>query len=135
MFLVPKPKIKKLDSVWFLKSPVGKNPLGKTVKSLVEGTPEINSVGRSFTNKTARRIGITRMEEGMVPVEKGMLVTGHRDVKSYSKYNACVMDSEQRACQDLISGDSVLAKGKPVIYHDLVTRQNLKNVSNQVIIF
>ena len=94
MFLVLKPKIKKSDSVWFLKSPVGKNPLGKTVKTLVEGTPEINSVGRCFTKKMAMRIGITRMEEGMVPIEKGMSVTGHMDVKSYSKYNACVMDSE-----------------------------------------
>ena len=133
LFLVPKPKIKKCDPVWFLKSPVEKNPLGKTVKTLVEGTPEINAVGRCFTNKTARRISITRMEEGMVLVEKGMSVTGHRDVKSYSKYNACVMDSELRACPDLISGESVLAKGKSVIYHDLVTNQNLKNAAKQVL--
>jgi hypothetical protein len=50
-----------------------------------------------------------------------MRITGHRDMKSYAKYNACLPDSEQRACQDLISGDSALAKGKTVNYLDLVT--------------
>jgi hypothetical protein len=132
MFLVPKPKFKKSDSVWFLKSPVGKNPLGKTVKTLVEGTPEINSEGRNFTNKTAKRIGITRMEECMVPMEKGMTITGHRDMKSYSKYNAFVPDSEQRACQDIISGDSALAQGKSVNYQDLVIHEKLKVKAKQV---
>jgi hypothetical protein len=41
------------------------------------------------------------MEEGMVPVEKGMRITRHMDMKSYTKYNACLPNSEQRACQDL----------------------------------
>jgi hypothetical protein len=98
MFLVSKPKFKKSDSIWFLKSPMGKNPLGRTVKTLVEGTPGINTEGRTFTNKAARRIGITRMEEEMVPIEKGMRITRHRDNKSYAKYNACLPNMEQRAC-------------------------------------
>ena len=59
---------------------------------LVEGTPEINNEGQTFTNQTAKHIGITRMEEGLVPIEKGMKVIGHCDVKSYSKYNACIPD-------------------------------------------
>jgi hypothetical protein len=66
-----------------IKSPVGKNPLGRTIKTLIEGMPEINNEGHIFTNKTVRRIGISRMEEGMVPVEKSMRITGHRDMKSY----------------------------------------------------
>jgi hypothetical protein len=134
MFLVPKPKFRSTDQVWFLKSPVGKNPLGRTVKALVEGTERINKEGRTFTNKTPRRIGISRMEEGLVPVEKGMRITGHRDMKSYAKYNSCLPDSEQRACQDLISGDSALAKGKAVNYLDLVTGQNLKTKVKQILI-
>jgi hypothetical protein len=134
MFLEPKPKFMPTDQVWFLKSPVGKNPLGKTLKTLVEGTVGIVTEGRTFTNKTARHIGITRMEEGMVPAEKGMRITGHRDIKSYEKYNACLADSEQRACQNLILRDSVLAKGKPVNYQDFVVDQNMRYKAQHVVI-
>jgi hypothetical protein len=76
---------------------IGKNLLEKIVKMLVEGTLGINTEKRTFTNKTPRRIGITRMEEGMVPVEKGMRITGHRNMKSYFKYIICILDSKQRA--------------------------------------
>ena len=93
MFFVLKPKFRKSDLVWFLKSPVNKNLLGKTVKTLAEGILEINTEGQTFTNKIARHIGVTQMEEGLVPIEKGMRVIGHRDMKSYSKYIACVPDS------------------------------------------
>ena len=126
LFLTPKSKFKIADPVWFQKSPVGKNTLGKTVKALVDGTPGISKEGRTFTNKTPRRIGITRMEESLVPVEKGMRITGHRDSKSYAKYNAHVPESEQRACQDIISGDSVVAKGMVSNYQDLLRDQEEK---------
>jgi hypothetical protein len=86
------------------------------VKTLIEGTMGVKIEGRTFTNKTARCIDITQMEDDMVPVEKRMRITRHRDMKSYAKYNACLLDLEQRACQVLISGDSVLAKGKLVNY-------------------
>ena len=132
LFLTPKSKFKVTDSAWFQKSPVGKNTLGKTVKTLVEGTPGISKEGRTFTNKTPRRIGITQMEEGLVPVEKGMRIIGHRDSKSYAKYNAHVLESEQRACQDLISGDSVLAKGKVSNYQDLLRDQEEKVQARKV---
>jgi hypothetical protein len=79
MFLVPKPKFKKCEHIWFLKSLDRKNPLKKVVKLLVEGTMGSNTKGHTFTNKTLQHIGITRMKEGMVPVEKGMMITRHRD--------------------------------------------------------
>jgi hypothetical protein len=36
-FLTPKLKLKSSDSVWFLKTPVGKNTLNKICKELIEG--------------------------------------------------------------------------------------------------
>jgi hypothetical protein len=133
LFLTSKSRFKVTDPVWFQKFPVGKNTLGKTVKTLVEGTPSINKEGRTFTNKTPRRIGISRIEEGLVPVEKGMRITGHRDSKSYAKYNAHLPESEQRTCQDLISGDSVLVKGKLSSYQDLLRDQEEKVQARKVI--
>lgn len=72
--------------------------MGRTVKILVERTVGIKSEGRTFTNKTLRRIGISRMEEGLVPLERGMRISGHQDSKLYAKYNAYLPESEQRAC-------------------------------------
>jgi hypothetical protein len=65
-FLVPK-KVKVSDNVWFLKKPVGKNTLAGTMKMLIEAVG-IDPKGRIITNKTMRRIGISRMEEAGVPV-------------------------------------------------------------------
>ena len=59
MFLVPKPKFKKFDQVWFLKSSIDKNPLGKIVKTLVKGMLKINCEGHTLINKTTRHIGIS----------------------------------------------------------------------------
>jgi hypothetical protein len=76
-FRTPKLKVKKNDDVWFFKTPVGKNTLGQTVKQIILSTPGIGSKGRNFSKKMPRRIGISCMEEAMVPVEKGMRITGH----------------------------------------------------------
>ena len=67
--------------MWFLKTAVGKNTLSKICKDLIEGA-RIDPKGRVFSNKTPRRIGISRMEDANVPVEKGMRITGHKHVDS-----------------------------------------------------
>ena len=79
-FLTPKSKLKRNEEVWFLKNPVGKNTLGQTVKNIILSTPGIDPKGRTFSNKTPHRIGISRMEEAQVLVEKGMRITGHRQI-------------------------------------------------------
>lgn len=55
---------------------MGKNSLSIICKELIEGTG-IKAKGRVFSNKTPRRIGISRMENAHVPVEKGMCITSH----------------------------------------------------------
>jgi hypothetical protein len=84
-FLTPKLKLKKNDDVWFLKIPVGKTSLSKICKELIEGAG-IDAKGRVFSNKTPRRIGISRMEDAHVPVEKGMHITGHKYIFTVSPF-------------------------------------------------
>lgn len=134
VFLMPKLKIKRNDIVWFQPRPVGKNTLCHMVKNLIESTPGIDLAGRMFTNKTPRRMGITRMEEAHIPSEKGMAVTGHRDVKSYKQYNAKTDSTEMQACQRIISGISTISEdGKVLKFSDVLTEEerkvNLKKVS------
>jgi hypothetical protein len=75
---MPKLKPKKNDEVWFLKTLVGKNILGQTVKQPILNTPRIGAKGRVLSNKMPHQIGILCMEEAQVPIEKGMRITGHR---------------------------------------------------------
>jgi hypothetical protein len=84
-FLTPKLKLKSSDYVWFLKTPIGKNTLSKICKELIEGAG-IEAKGCEFSNKTPRRIGISKMEVALVPVEKGMRITGHR----YFYFSYCI---------------------------------------------
>jgi hypothetical protein len=77
-FLTPKQKIKTIDTVWFLKTPIGKNTLGHICKDLIKGIAGIEANVRIFSNKTPRRIGISRIKDAYVPIEKGMRITGHR---------------------------------------------------------
>ena len=148
-FLMLKLKLKSSNSVWFLKILVGKNTLSKICKELIEGAG-IKVKGCMFSNKTLQHIGISRMEVAHVLIEKGMRITGHRylyfccifyslvcliiiligsymwisclfrDYKSYAKYNALDSDIDQKACEDLIFGDSMFLKGKKVMFEDLV---------------
>jgi hypothetical protein len=124
LFLIPM-KVKKGDSVWFLKKAVGKNALGATMRTVVEAAG-IDKRGRIITNKTMRRIGISQMEEAGVLVEKGMRITGHRDAKSYAKYRANDSEVDDRVCQDLIYGVTSLAKGKAVQFEQLLLEEKEK---------
>ena len=55
-------KIRKVNSIGFLKKPIGKNILNGTIKTLVKAS-KIDKKGRLIINKVMRRIGISQMED------------------------------------------------------------------------
>lgn len=126
IFLTPKSNIKKNDHVWFYRSAVGRNTLGKTVKALIESCEGIDLAGRKFTNKTPRRIGISRLEQALVPQDKGMSITGHRDPKSYKQYNALPERQDDIICQRIISATNIVEKGKDLLYSDVLLQEEEK---------
>ena len=71
-FLTLKLRIKKNNNVWFLKS-----VLGQIVMQLILNIPEIKANGRTFSNKTPHRIGISHTEEAHFLVKNGMQITRH----------------------------------------------------------
>jgi len=64
---------------------VGRNTLSDITRTLTEVVPALKL--KRITNKSGRATRITRMEEAQVPREKGMIITGYRDAKSYGKYS------------------------------------------------
>ena len=115
VFLTPKAKYRKSESVWFTKGPVGRNKLASVTKSLCESIESLKD--KRITNKTGRAVGITRMEEALVPRETGMEHTGHRDAKSYEKYNRESKVPSSKAVQKIISGG---LPGERLLYADVI---------------
>lgn len=102
MFLQAKSKIKRGDAMWFTKGAWGKNGICDICKDLADYVPSLKA--KRITNKSVRSTGISRMEAALAPVDKGMLQTGHRDVKSYKGYSRECKDKEDKVLQDIISG-------------------------------
>jgi hypothetical protein len=58
-----------------------------------------------------------------------------RDHKSYAKYSALDSDIDQKACQDLISSNSVSLKGKKVMFEDLVNEHRATAAAEVVCVY
>jgi hypothetical protein len=113
-FLSAKIRFKVSDPVWFSSVPVGRNHLASLTKKLCNSVASLK--GKNITNKTGRNTGITRLDESLVPIEKAMEVTGHRDIKSFKKYNRSAPVVSDRAVQRSLAGDTLK-------YSDLVTEK------------
>ncbi|KAL3696192.1 hypothetical protein R1sor_010268 [Riccia sorocarpa] len=103
LFLTPKQRLKSTDLVWYAKSAVGVNTLSSYMKEMVEDLPDISY--KTITNKSGRGIEISRVVQSGVPTALGMLQTGHRDPKSFTKYDQTLDQLENRAVQRIISGE------------------------------
>ncbi|KAI5073291.1 hypothetical protein GOP47_0011304 [Adiantum capillus-veneris] len=84
--------------VWYSRNRVSVKVLTRLVKSIGarSGLP------RNFSNKSLRNTCVTRMSLGQVPREVGMLITGHKRLTSYERYD---MSNEVRmaATQKILS--------------------------------
>lgn len=69
--------------MWFGKSPNGINTLQNIARKVAEDIPKLAC--KKITNKTGRNMSITCLDDAFTPIEYGMELTGHRDLKSYSK--------------------------------------------------
>jgi hypothetical protein len=84
-FLTPNKWFKPKDMVWFKCGPIGRNKLADFIKLLARDVPSL--VGKRISNKTSRGVGITRLNEGLVPIKKAIATTGHRSMDAFEKYN------------------------------------------------
>jgi hypothetical protein len=84
------------------------------VKRLAREVPTLKD--KRITNKTGRNTGISRLEEALVPIDREMELTGHRDSKSYKKYNRDKQASVSAAAmQAVMTGDQ---DGNAISYVD-----------------
>jgi hypothetical protein len=53
----------------------------------------------------------------------------------YAKYNAVDSEVDQRACQDVICGESAVVEGKRVLFQDLVSKEQERVVVDEVYLY
>ncbi len=66
--------------------------------------------GKQITNKIGRGTNITHMEQMLVLVEYSMEKMGHRNVKSYSKYNQINKKIIDRMSQCIVTRETFHGK-------------------------
>jgi hypothetical protein len=103
-----------MDHVWFKYGPVGHNQLDEVTKLLAKDIPCL--ARKRISNKTSSGIGITRLNEGLVPIAKAMETTGHRTIDAFEKYNQENKTLSERAIQRFLSGE--MRDGTPILYED-----------------
>jgi hypothetical protein len=93
---------------------VGRNTIADFTKVIVRDVPALS--GKKISNKTGRGVGITHLNEGMVPIEKAMEATGHRSMDAFEKYNREKKFISEHAMQRVLSGE--FRNGRPLLYQD-----------------
>jgi hypothetical protein len=72
------------------------------MKCLAEGVDSLK--GRKIMNKTGSGIGITRLNEALVPIAKAMETTGHRTMDAFEKYNHEKKSSQSELLKEFSQG-------------------------------
>ncbi|KAL2607841.1 hypothetical protein R1flu_026414 [Riccia fluitans] len=131
MFLTPRPTFQAADPVWYGRRPVGKHTLRDYTKRMVRDIPEISH--KRITNKTGKVIGTSRMEEENVLIHVGMKQRGHRDAKSYAKYNPGEAEIRNRAAQMIIAGET-RDNSKRILFEEAFQEERDKYKSIKVMV-
>jgi hypothetical protein len=81
---------------------VGRNTIADFTKVIVRDVPALS--GKKISNKTGRGVGITHLNEGMVPMD------------AFEKYNREKKFISEHAMQRVLSGE--FRNGRPLLYQD-----------------
>ena len=92
-------KVTNDDSIWYMRSPLGKNVLGDMLSRLSTAA----GLSTRYTNHCLRATAITMLKKAGVDDRAVCRVTGHKNVKSLDSYNK-PSDSEQRMMAKVIDG-------------------------------
>jgi hypothetical protein len=92
-----------------------------------------NLKGKWITNKIGHGTNITHMEQMLVLVEYDMERMGHRDVKSYSKYNQTTKKIIDRMLQCIVERETF--HGKNLTYQKVFDQEINKHQVIEVLIY
>ena len=91
-YLAVKHQRKATDAVWYKKSPLGKNEIGKL---LTKAAQNAGLQGR-VTNHSVRKTCISRLLDSDVPENYVAQLSGHRNLKSLDSYKSASIQHQRR---------------------------------------
>ena len=98
-FQTPKAKGWKLSSIWFTRSTVGVNTIGKFMVTI----SELAKLSQIYTNHCIRSTCVTTLREAGIPNHDIQSVTGHRSVASVDAYSK-TPDSVRKTMSHTLAG-------------------------------
>ncbi|KAL9988017.1 hypothetical protein ACROYT_G002414 [Oculina patagonica] len=101
-YLAVKHKRKSDDNIWYLRTPLGKNQLGKFLSDAVSAAG-LQSGKKKLTNHSVRKTSIGRLLDGNFPENYVMQLSGHKNIQSLSSYKSASL-GHQRQMSDTLSG-------------------------------
>ena len=80
------------DSIWYMKAPLGKNEIGKLMKTAARGA----GLQGNITNHSVRKTCISRLMDAEVPVNYVAQLSGHKNLKSLDSYKAASVEHQRK---------------------------------------
>ena len=112
------------DSVWYCKSPLGKN----TLSHMMAKISKLAKLSRIYTNHCLRATAITHLDTGGFEARHIMRASGHRSEASIRSYSSRLTESKQREMSDCLSKPF---KNESVNFIPGTTSSPLKELSEQ----
>ena len=119
-YLAIKQKRSPDEQIWYMRSPLGKNQLGKFLSDAVSAAG-IQSGKRKVCNHSVRKTSIGRLLDANFSENYVMQLSGHKNIQSLSAYKSASL-GHQRQMSDALSGrkESATASSRDVNSDDSV---------------
>ena len=80
------------SNVWYMRAPLGKNEIGKLMKTAAQSA----GLQGNFTNHTVRKTCISRLMDAEVSLNYVAQLSGHKNLKSLDSYKAASADHQRK---------------------------------------
>lgn len=99
------------NNIWYMKSPLGKNEIGKFVRKAAENAG-LQRAGGKLSNHSVRKTSISRLLDANTPEIFVAQLSGHKNLQSLQSYKSA---SEQHQLQmsSILSGTQPSAQNQP----------------------
>ena len=120
------------DQIWYMRSPLGKNQLGKFLSDAVSAAG-LQSGKIKLSNHSVRKTSIGRLLDANFPENYVMQLSGHKNIQSLSAYTSASL-SHQRQMSDALSRRNQLATSSytHISFDDSVKVRSASNIQNVV---
>ena len=130
MYLTPIPdqRLRKdqADQVWYYRSPMGVNSLGKLVKRMCS----LKGITGQKTNHSIRKTCVRSLADAGIPAHKIIKITGHKNVQSLQHYDRELSNDEHLKLSHILTSSTKRTSTITSSTHDKPSSSSTVNASH-----